>query len=411
MQQILFEIPTPWGTFPIFGYGFMLFLAFVFSTLLAARMAKRQGIKPEYVQDLAIWIFVCGIVGGRLAYITQPQYAKQFGSIIQFFRIWEGGLVLYGGVIGGIVGFLGAYYFILRKHNISSWKMLDIIAPCAALGLAIGRFGCLLNGCCYGGVACPPNPGIVFPMPSAPRDQLTTSGYQTAAGFTVNVREPRFVEKVIPGSPAEKAGLEEGDAILEVNGNAISPIDPFASLETAFSIGKNGQWPRGKNTIILKVSRKNGQIKSLTFTPYTIPLHPTQIYESISCGLLFLLLFAYYPLRRNDGEVVVLLLLGYSVHRFLNELLRNDTPPFPPFGLTYSGNISLVVFVAAIGLGVFLRLQPPQYGPNAKAAPTTEPEKPEAEEKPTESETPKKKSKKAESKKDVEKPSTTSLQD
>ena len=52
------------------------------------------------------------------------------------------------------VAFLVAYYAIIKKHKLSTLRLLDVIAPCVALGLCLGRVGCLLNGCCYGEVAC-----------------------------------------------------------------------------------------------------------------------------------------------------------------------------------------------------------------------------------------------------------------
>jgi phosphatidylglycerol:prolipoprotein diacylglycerol transferase len=74
-------------------------------------------------------------------------------------------------------------------------------------------------------------------------------------------------------------------------------------------------------------------------------------------ALLFLLLTAYYPFRRRDGMVMVLFILGYSVHRFLNEMLRNDTPPVA-FGMTLSQNGSILFFVIGLGLVVWLWQQP-----------------------------------------------------
>src|SRR5207302_1005082 len=120
-----------------------------------------EGIAKEYIQDLAIWIFVGGIAGARIVYMIQ--YHISFWPITNFFRIWEGGLVFYGSAIGGVVGYLLAYVFVIRKHGLSTWKMADIIAPSCAIGLCIGRFGCLFNGCCYGGVACPDCPSVHFP--------------------------------------------------------------------------------------------------------------------------------------------------------------------------------------------------------------------------------------------------------
>ena len=80
--------------------------------------------------------------------------------------------------------------------------------------------------------------------------------------------------------------------------------------------------------------------------PKTIGLHPTQIYESISMGLLLLVLLAYYPLKRHDGTVFILFMAAYAVHRFLNEMLRTDTDPVA-FGMTLSQNGSILMLVAA----------------------------------------------------------------
>src|SRR5262249_44400963 len=112
-----------------------------------------------------------------------------------------------------------AYFLVLRKYGISNWKMADIIAPCAALGLCLGRVGCLLNGCCYGNVACPDCPGICFPLSAPPRFPLVEKGYQTVAGFTLKTQgEGRAVVNAVePGSPAAEQGkLRPGDVITGI---------------------------------------------------------------------------------------------------------------------------------------------------------------------------------------------------
>ena len=72
---------------------------------------------------------------------------------------------------------------------------------------------------------------------------------------------------------------------------------------------------------------RSGSTREFTFRPRTLPLQPTQPYESISMFLLFLALTAYYPFRRHHGEMMVLFMLGYAAHRFIDEMLRNDTDP------------------------------------------------------------------------------------
>jgi phosphatidylglycerol:prolipoprotein diacylglycerol transferase len=352
MHQILFEIPVynpfegHWTTLPIYGFGMMLFLAFLFCTWLASRLAKKDGIAPQHVQDLALWLVVFGIIGARITFMIQYEYDWR-----NFYKFWDGGIVFYGSAIGGVVGYFGAYYFFLRKYNVSTLKMADVIAPCAALGLCIGRFGCLLNGCCYGNVACPDCPSISFPLSAYPRFDMVRRGYQTAAGFTTAEglgKDKNQIARVEPNSPAAQAGLKEGDIILEVNGDKVDPHT---------YIGEQASWPRSRNVINFKVRHLDGTIADIPdFSPQTLGLHPTQLYESISMALLCLLLLAYLPYRRYPGELMVLFMLGYAMHRFLNESLRDDTP-FVAFHMTLSQNISVVVFIGGLLLALWIWLQ------------------------------------------------------
>lgn len=367
MYQVLFYIPLnsineSLPNIPIHGYGFMLFVAFVIGTLLATYLAKQQNIPPVIVQDLAIFIFMFGISGARITYMIQygvPWY--------KFYEVWEGGLVFYGSAIGGVVGFLVGNYFILRKHNVSPWKMLDVIAPVLALGMAIGRFGCLLNGCCYGGVACESCPSVGFPLPTDPRVVLVGKGHQTAAGFAMAAevgKDERMVGLVTPGSLAEINGVRSGDIIIKINDQKIAD---YADLQNTMG----AKWPRGENWIQITVDRHGETITLPAYAPYTIGLHPSQIYESISTFLIFLLLMSYWPFRRHDGEVMVIVMICYSIHRFLNEILRDDTAPVA-FDMTLSQNISIIVFASAIFMGFWLQTRPargdePQVDPNASA--------------------------------------------
>jgi phosphatidylglycerol:prolipoprotein diacylglycerol transferase len=276
-----------------------------------------------------------------------------------FYRLWEGGLVFYGSVIGGVVGYFLGKHFILNKYPwITTWQMADILAPAVALGLCLGRVGCLLNGCCYGNVACGDVPKITFPLSAPPRYSLVHQGLETAAGFTIAFPPPSrmpVVGAVESGSQADLAGLRARDAIVGVNGNPTMTMDgakPMASFDQ-LNRQFNDAWPRGQNDVRLTVERGGRKIDLPAISPRTLGLHPTQVYESISMVLLMLLLLAYYPLRRRPGEVAVLFIFGYAVHRFLNEALRNDTDPVA-FGLTLSQNGSILFFLLGLGLAWYL---------------------------------------------------------
>src|SRR5262245_25387439 len=194
--------------------------------------------------------------------------------------------------------------------------MADIVAPCIALGLALGRVGCLLNGCCYGNVAvCEHCPGLGFPMTSPPRYDMTGRGYQTAAGFIVE-KDGKTVAAVDPRVPVN---LQPRDVLLKINGQNVNEFNEDKTVQNTvgYLLSTEG-WPRGKNDIDLRVRHANGTEEDLHWTPLTVPLSPTQIYESISMLFVMLLLLAYYPLRRQPGAVMVLLIFCYGAHRFVN---------------------------------------------------------------------------------------------
>jgi phosphatidylglycerol:prolipoprotein diacylglycerol transferase len=354
---------------PIYGFGVMLFLAFILCTWLAGRRAAKQGIPAERIQDLAIWLFVGGISGSRLTYfivedkeVTMSNFFTM-ETLKKFFSIWDGGLVLYGSIIGGALSFFLAYLVFLRKHGLTFWQLADIVAPSLALGVCLGRIGCLLNGCCYGGVACPDCQAIPYPLAAAPRFVYTEQGYQTAAGFTLDDHTHLAVVGIVEkGSAADAAGLRNGDLIIEAIGKEIHDQD---DLDRVLSQGTHGrwigEWPRGQNDLTLTVVRRGDDQPTQIgpFYPKSIGLYPTQIHESISTFLILLLILAFEPFKRRDGSLMVLFLLVYPIHRFIDEMLRNDTERYA-LGMTFSQFVSFGVFACAVGLSVWLwRFQPP----------------------------------------------------
>jgi phosphatidylglycerol---prolipoprotein diacylglyceryl transferase len=135
-------------------------------------------------------------------------------------------------------------------------------------------------------------------------------------------------------------------------------------------------WPRGKAKLELVVTRPGGpaEVTLPAFAPATVGLYPTQLYETVSMGLLILFLLAYFPFRRHDGQLMVFVMIGYAVHRFINESLRIE--PSYTGGLTLSQWGSVVVLVAAVGMELYLwRTKPSRWKgevpppPAAPAAP------------------------------------------
>jgi phosphatidylglycerol---prolipoprotein diacylglyceryl transferase len=265
MRQILFEIPGV-GV-KIFGYGLMLFFAFLGSMYIAAWRARREKLDPEVVYDMALYVFIGGLIGARGFYVLE-YWGDKVNSFWDIFEIWNGGIVLYGSILGGTAGFL----FYRWRRWFPILPMLDAIAPALAFGIAIGRIGCLLNGCCYGDTCSLPW-AVRFPKHSPP-----------------------WVSEL-----------------------AKAQIAPDAE--------------------------------------FSLWLHPTQIYSTIDGLILFLLLTAYFPLRKRDGQVMGLFLLTYPVTRFLIEHLRNDEGVFAA-GMTISQFISVGLFVFGAAYWIALARRP-----------------------------------------------------
>ncbi len=141
MRPILFQV---WRI-PVFSYGFLLALAFLVGTVLGVREARRRGINPDKVIDLALYTCIAGIVGSRIVFVLLdiPTY---FQDPIKILNLRDGGLSFQGGLASAIL--VGIWF--CRRQRISPWVMADIAAPVIPLGYALVRIGCLLNGCCYG---------------------------------------------------------------------------------------------------------------------------------------------------------------------------------------------------------------------------------------------------------------------
>jgi len=155
MHPDLFNI----GPLTVHTYGLAMATAFLVSFGLGARRAPHERLSPELVLDTFLPLFVGAILGARLLYIS-TDIGTFIDSPVELFKIWKGGLVFYGGFLGGMLG----TYIYLKVKECGFWRMMDLMAPYAGMGYAIHRtFGCFLGfGCCFGKPTDLPW-GIVFP--------------------------------------------------------------------------------------------------------------------------------------------------------------------------------------------------------------------------------------------------------
>ena len=288
MRQVLFEIP--WVHVKIFGFGLMLCMAFLGAIGLAHWRAKRQGLDPDWVYDLAFGVMLGGVLGARAFYVWQYWGTERMPGWSHVFRIWEGGLVFYGGMIGATV--CGLY--VAYRRGMPILAMMDLVAPSVALGLALGRLGCFLNGCCYGD-PCDLPIGMHFP----------------------------------PGSPVWWHQVLDEDRALT------DKIVPGVTWELVNSVIK-GKTPAN--------------------AAWSAPVHATQLYSAVDGIVIMLLLLAFTPLRRHEGQVMAILLICYPITRTLIEYLRGDERAFF-VGLTVSQNLSVLIFLVGVALYTWLEVR------------------------------------------------------
>lgn len=131
---------------PIRWYGLTLLVAAAVAIWLARREGRRHGIAPEVISDAVVWVGVASLVGGRALYVVQNELGALIEHPTHILMVWMGGLSFYGGLIAAMV----ALAVFARRRGVPLLVALDIAAPGAAIGQAIGHLGCLIGGDSFG---------------------------------------------------------------------------------------------------------------------------------------------------------------------------------------------------------------------------------------------------------------------
>ena len=149
------------GPFTLHTYGLLVAIGFLSGILVTVRIGKSWGIPSQDVMDMGFFIIISAIVGSRILYVL-INFSYYVDNPLDIFKIWQGGLVFSGGLIGVVL--VSALY--VRKRDITLLQMADLWSPAIALGQGIGRIGCLMAGCCYGKPTSS-ELGIVFTNPNS----------------------------------------------------------------------------------------------------------------------------------------------------------------------------------------------------------------------------------------------------
>ncbi len=330
------------------GYGVFLTLAIISAVALVIYRCYQVGLNADRVLSLCFWMIIIGIIGARLFYVLQKWDQFQIRSPSDFFGamidMTHGGLVVYGSFIGGVLAAL--FYF--WRFKLPALQTLDVLAPAMMLGLAIGRLGCLMNGCCFGGLCDPEYPlGLAFPAGSPPYVRQLESGKLLGISGLFDPKKdlPITVKGVASSSPAALLGIQPDEQLrVDLNGQQMVLLGPVLfdqvsvdiDLEILSSRGSIYRWP----------------LKDLP--RWSVPIHPTQIYATISGLLLAALLWFFFPFRQYPGQVFVGLMVLYPICRYLEESIRDDEPGWFGTPFTISQWISMALFATGLVAAVLL---------------------------------------------------------
>jgi len=165
MHPILVQL----GPITIRYYGLMYVIAITLGLFILSREAKRKKIicgltgkivSTDDLLDLLLWMIPAAIIGARIYYVAF-QWTYYGAHPLDIVKIWQGGLAIHGGVIGGTL----AVFLFTRRKKIRFWALADSISLILILGQAIGRIGNLMNGDAFGVPTTLPW-GIHFPASS-----------------------------------------------------------------------------------------------------------------------------------------------------------------------------------------------------------------------------------------------------
>lgn len=294
---------------PVHTYGVLLATGFFCAANVAARLARDEWRKVEWVEgqgwvdtegprrreqllDLGFWVLIGGLVGSRVLFVivNWKDYAQNWMSVFSL----GGGLVFYGGLIGAAV----AAYAFCRRYDMDFLRLADLAIPTVSLGQAMGRLGCFSAGCCWGGPAGSHSHWAV----RFPGSRLAQDVFGRLTGT---------------GSTAFSSQAQDGRYVVEATGEILHQAAPGAV--------RISEWVTQHGT--------------------TLPVHPTQLLESVGQALLFVGLLALRRHRRFHGQIFALWLMAYAVLRSTVELFRGDTERGTLHGLLADSAPSLAHWV------------------------------------------------------------------
>lgn len=125
-------------------YGVIIGTGFLVALVMACQLCGERGLNSDFPYDLILWVFPLSLIGARTYYVLCS--LDEFSSFWEMCAIWNGGMAIYGGIIGGLIGLV--ICCLIKKKDIVA--TMDVAAPCLILAQAIGRWGNFVNQEVYG---------------------------------------------------------------------------------------------------------------------------------------------------------------------------------------------------------------------------------------------------------------------
>lgn len=380
MMPTIFHVPIlGW---PIRGYGFMMFLGFLAAIWLAARRAQKVKADPDVILNVGFIALIGGVVGARLFFVIhywEKAFATHPNPWLAAVDITKGGMEFYGGfllVVVLIVGYLKLKHLSIRLYT-------DIMAPSLMLGLAFGRMGCFLNGCCWGAL-CVNEQGekalpwaVTFPYGSWACTQQWSFRELTLPAELLYVSElgdvrpvlrdnlSMSIEELLGPQKAVQSAAEALAAAREA-GASQEEIDRLSK-----ALSRAQQRFANHRAMVADLAQSTGlfspdygagekptvgELQQIAAGIRSLPVHPAQLYSVVNALLLSLLLSAIFAVRKRHGILPPIMFILYSVSRSVLEMLRVDNP-LDSAGLTVSQFISvLTVVISALWLVLLWRM-------------------------------------------------------
>lgn len=320
MLPELFRIPGL--NLPIYSYGLMLVIGFLLAAALAKFLARRAGLDAEVFVNAGIVALIAGVAGARLSHVLEnwAVYTDASRSGWENFKaaldIRSGGLTFYGGFIFATPVVL--LYGWLKK--VPLLRGMDVVAPCVMVGLALGRVGCFLNGCCYGATCYV--------------DAMPTVSYPFGSPAYVD----HYHQGILPQSPPDELMI------------------PLSEV--------------GRTLVPREALPEHPELAAAAAGHRSAPTHPAQLYTTFNSLLIAAILVAFFSLAPAPGSVFGLMLILEGIARFILEMLRTEPAVIgtgtgtlaglPPMSFSMVISIPLVV-VGIVMMGVVRRFDPRRH--------------------------------------------------